>query len=627
MPNASQSKINEVDQTFSPATVPVAISALIGNFKRGPINDPFTIITGGFTQFTKIFGGLVPGSDDAVIAQRALNRGSQLRVVNVRHYTNPGDKATLTAVVATPATGKSVSLSAVLIVANTFNVVINGTTISQIFSVSSDNTFNLLVALIQQSAALNGVVSKAAYLGGNLLLITPATGIVLVVTSTVTGGASQAAATVASVNAIKNSTGTTLFSLAPKYAGQDYNNLQYDILPASNGNANYFNLAIEHLLEPTLNETYQNLIIIGQPTVSASGYLQKVINGSQLVNVTYNDLSGLAGQVRPVNTYIKLDTGTDGGAVTDSDIVGDSGAKTGVYSLDPYDDFISMASANSNSVAVIQGLAAYVTNRQDCRFFAHIDNSYVTEAQVAAFRDSTLVDSSYVGFFAGGILIVDTFTQQIRGISEIGDVLGAAAYSAATFGLWYSFAGKRRGIITNALGVVNNFGLNSNYAGRNLLANHQICLAINKGGVLQLSGNFTAQLDNSTLSFMNVRGMLLYLKRILGPIYDSYIEEPNDPTTWLLIYQEVKPVLTKLQSQRAIVAGDEGWSYQGDQFVTDPAKCVINDPTDVQNGIYLVQLYVKDVVSLQLIQVNIILTDSGVSFEDVLSPIGSSSNQ
>lgn len=620
MPNASRTVLDEIDQSFSPADVPVGISAVIGVFKRGPVNDPSTIVS-GWPQFSKIFGGLVQGQDDSMIAKRALERGSQLRVVGIRHYTNPGDTATLSAVKSSPSTGKSVSLSTALIVANTLTITINATPVAQVFTGTSDNTINLLVAKINQQFV--GIVAGAWYLGGNKILIVPATGVALVVTSAVTGGAGQAVVTVGSVSTFAIPAGGTAFSLTPKYPGQDYNNLLIAVLPASNGNANYFDVSIVHLVESNLNESYKNLTIIGTPTAPNSNYLQDIANGSQLVDVVYADLSAAAAPVRPVNTYLKYDTGSDGGAVNDADIAGDSGAKTGVFALDPYDDFRQLASVNSDSVAVIQALAAYTDNRQDCVAFHHIDNSYTTEAAVAAFRDSTLVDSSYSAFYAGGVTITDPFTNQDRDISEIGDVLGAAAYSDAKFGAWYSFAGPRRGTILNALGVVNNFGLNSNYAGRNLLANHQVNLAINKSGKLQISGNFTAQLDNSTLSFLNVRRMLLYLKAILAPIYDSYIEEPNDPTSWLSMYNEVKPVLQKLKTQRGI----QDYSYQGDQFVTNIDQAVINDPTDVENGKYLANLFVIATVSLQQIQVNIILTDSGVSFEEVLSSVGSSNNQ
>lgn len=623
MPNASQTTINEVDETQQPIDVPVGISSILGVFKRGPINNP-NVIVSGWPQFVKIFGGLVQGSDDALLAQRALSRGSQLRVVNIRHYTNPGNTATLTAILSTPATTKSVQYNGPLVAANLLTITINGVVITQLFSNTSDNTFALLVKLINQSAALAGIISGAWYMGGNQIVITPATAVVLVVTSAVTLGVSQAVAAIASVTTFSNPAGVALFSLVPLNPGADPNNLQVQIAPASNGNANYFDINITHLIEPALNENYPNVTIVGSPNAANSNYLQAITNGSSLFKPVYNDISGQAAPIRPVNTYIKYDTGTDGGAVVDADFIGDSSAKTGVYALDPYDDFFQFAVVNAlaSDISVIEALSSYSDNRKDCVHFAHIDNSYTPESSVTAFRDSTLVDSSYTGFFTGGIQITDAFTGATRGISEIGDVLGIAAYSQSTFGAWYSFAGKKRGTILNALGVVNNFGLASNYAGRNLLANHQVNCVITKNGVSQLSGNFTAQLDQSTLSFMNVRMTLLYLKRLLGPIYDSYIEEPNDPVTWLQIYNEVKPQLKTLKTKRAIF----DFQYQGDQFVTDPSQCTVNDPDDIDEGNYTVNLFVKDIVSLQWIAINVILTPSGVSFEDNLSQIGDSTN-
>lgn len=626
MPNASKTSFNEIDQTFSPADVPVDVSAVMGSFKRGPVNDP-SVIMSSWPNFSKLFGGLSQTSDDALIVKRALERGSQLRVVNIRHYTDITNTGSLTAVKATPASVKQVGLNVSLITGNTIQVTINTIAISQLFATSSDNTFALLVIKIQQSAALAGIVLTVQYMGGNRMLITPTTGTTLTVACTVTGGASQATPTTSSVVSFVGSTGAALFTLVPKYPGADYNNLQCYVQNASNGNANYWDLVIDHITESSLlKETYKNIQIVGSPTISQSAYLQEVTNKSGLMDVTYLDLSAIAAPIRPVNNILKYDTGTDGGAVVDTDFIGDSGAKTGVFALDPFDDFFRFASVNSNSVPVIQALAAYANNRQDTSFYAHIPNSNTTEAACAAFRDSTLVDSSFVAFFCGGIAVTDPFTSLERAVSEIGDILGAAAYSAAKFGPWYSFAGPKRGTIVNSLGIVNNFGLNSNYNNRNLLANHQVCIAGNKSNKNQIMGNFTAQLKKSQLSFLSVRNMLLYLKKQLAPIYDSYIEEPNDPTSWLEMYKKAKVVLKGLQAKRAIQKGNEGWSYQGDQFATDPSQYKVNSPSDVDAGKYVVNLFVKSIVSLQDIEINIILTDSGVSFEDNLSSIGTSAN-
>lgn len=618
MPNAAKTSINEVDQTFSANDIALGISALQGTFKRGPINDPSTVCQ-SWAQFQKIFGGFVAGVDDPILAKRAFERGTTLRINNVRHYTDPTNKASLSATKAIKVTSKLNTLSAVLVTLNVYTITINGTPVAQAFLTSSDNTQNLLAAKIIQT--LPGVVAKAVYLGGGKLIIVPATGITLTVTGVVTLGASQATDTVTSVLTFSNATPIAMFDFVPKFQGADYNNLVVDIGAASSGDANSFDVNFSHLLEPTLNESYKNIKIPGNPSVANSSYLQAIVNGSTLFDVIYLDLSGTTGQQRPVNTSVKYDTGSDGGAIVDADHVGDSGAKTGLYALDGYGDMIEMAYCGESAV-VHQAAILYVENRKDMVYYGHLSNTYVNETQLAAAKDALLIDSTYGALYAGGLIIVDPVTSQDRNISEIGDILGASGYCNARFGPWKSFAGVNRGLIFNAKGVVNNFGLDSQYGPRNLLANHEINIVGNVDGKIQIMGGFTTQLASSTLSFLSVRKMLIYLKKKLSPILKRYIEEPDDIPTWKQLYGEVVPVFEYIKTRRGIY----DYSWQGDQFAPNITKLLINNSADLALGKYKVKAFVKPIVGIQDISIDIILTPSGVSFEDNLSQLIAGSN-
>jgi hypothetical protein len=617
MPQADRTNLNEVDETFAPIPVTTGISGVIGKFKGGPINSAGTLVT-SYAGFQKIFGGLQDNQDDAFLVKRCLERGSALRIVNVGHYTDITDASTLVAVKATPANVKTVALNGVLVTGNTITVTINSTPVAQLFTTNSDNTLKLLVTkIIQQVPA---VVNRAAFMGSNTILLTPQTGITLTVTAAVTGGASQATATVGTVTTINDGAGHTLATLTMKYYGPFYNDVEVQILPASNGSSSYFDLWINFLSDETRTEKYTNLIIGANTTAANATFLQDIINKSQLINVTYSDLSALSGQLRPVNTYLKYDGGSDGGAIVDTDLIGDASTKTGLFAFDGYDDMFQIAHIGINAdehAAVAQAGQAYVESRQDLCYFLHIDNANITESEVTAAKDALLLDSTYVAIFCGGVIVLDPRTGLNKSISELGDVLGTAAYSQAQFGPWWSFAGRSRGTILNALGVVNNFGLDSNLTGRQLLASHQICMIANNKGKMYVRGNFTGQLANSQRSYLNVRMMLIYLKKALLPLVENYIEEPNDPISWKSMYQSVAPTLKNLVTKRAIY----DWDWQGDQFITDVSKCVINDPNQVGQGVYKAKLFVKAIVSMQQIQVDITLTDSGVSFEDNLNTV------
>lgn len=614
MPNASQIVLTEIDQTFAPASVSLGISGLKGKFKRGPINDP-SVIMNSWSQFLKVFGGFVSGKDDAIIAKRAFSRGTSLRIVNVGHYTDITNASTLDAVKATPATGRLLTGAGPLVTLNVVTVTLTGSvTVVQNFTTDSDTTWNLLVKAIV--AQYPNLVARATYLGNNKIMLTPTTGTALTATAVVTAGAGQIVITSTAINTIQTSAAVPVFTLVMKYPGLDYNNILATIGSASNGDANSFDLSIEHLLEPSLNEIYRNLKIVGNPNVANSSYLADVIAGSQLVNVTYLDLSGTSGQQRPINSALKYDTGTDGGAIVDTDMVGSSTSKTGFYAFDGYGDMFEIGTV-SNSTTVIAAGVNYAESRKDLVFYGHLNNNLLTASAITAAKDALLLDSTYGALFIGGLTIVDPITGLPRNISAIGDILGASGYSNAKFGPWMSFAGTNRGLIYDALGVVNNFALDSQFADRNLLANHQINIVGNVDGELQIMGNFTTKLSNSQLSYLSIRKMIIYIKKTLSPILKTFIEEPNDTKTWKNIYQTCKPFLETLKAKRAIYDYD----WQGDQYAPSITKLTINNNTDVDNGKYLVKLFVKAINSLQYIEVDITLTKSSVSFEDNLSTL------
>jgi len=175
MPQASQVILNEIDLTFAPSNVILGVSGLVGKFKRGPINDPSTIMN-SWAQFQKLFGGFVTGVDDAVIARRAFNRGTSLRVVNLGHYTDITNIATLDATKAINATTVILTANGPLITGNTITVTINTTnTVPQVFTLNDTNTWQLLAAKIV--TLFPNLVQRAIYMGAEKIILVPQTGI------------------------------------------------------------------------------------------------------------------------------------------------------------------------------------------------------------------------------------------------------------------------------------------------------------------------------------------------------------------------------------------------------------------------------------------------------------------
>lgn len=616
MPNSPSAQINEVDLTFAPNSPALGITLLIGSCLRGPIGKPNQIFT-SWEAFRKVHGGLVAGNNFPTGVKRALERGSAVRICNIKHYTDV-TAGTLSGVKASAASSSLISLSTALIAGVTLSITVNSTTKTQLFSVSHENTLALICA---QLKTLTGVVEDAFSLLNNSLIIIPKAGVTLTTTSSATGTGAPTV-TVATEATLEDSSNNALFSFAPKYVGAAYNNLIIRIGAATNGDANAFSIYFDNLTEPDLSEKYENLKIIGTPTVLASTYLSKIVSDSQYFDVTYNDLSAIvSSQIVPRRFAIRYQSGTDGGSIVDSDYIGDSASKTGLYSADQYNDCSQIATPEVSSVAVLQAGSAYAAARKDLQYFGYLGN-FTTESALVTARDNTLIDTKYCQLYAQSITILNPLDSATDlDISPLYDVCGAADYNDGKFYPWFSFAGTTRGIIYNVKGVTNNFVTAGNSTNLNMIAQRQVNI-IGNDGTIAILGNFTAQKDYSQYSFGNVTRFVIYLKKAIGPYIKTYIEEPCDIPTFKAMYLGVKPTLNGYANKRAL-HGEEniGWRWMGDQFARDINDLKINNATDVGLGKYRVRLFLKVVVAMQEIALDIILTPSGVSFEDALNVV------
>jgi len=406
----------------------------------------------------------------------------------------------------------------------------------------------------------------------------------------------------ATAKTINNADGSPvgLFTAQPKYHGADYNNIKIQITDPSNGDTtNYWNMNITHDLEPDLNETYLNLGKFVDGIASLQTVLDEVKSMSRLMDFTYLDTT--AGVLmRPVVLA----------AVNFSGGVNPSGHAAGDYTsaltkFNNIDDCLILAIPEMSTTAINQAGATYAASRGDLVFFAHLANTLITKATILAERVAVGNNSPYWAVFAGGIRARQERTLIEKAISEMGDVLGIAAYVHNNFGPWYSLAGWNRGQVPDTLGVVTNFGTPASFSDLNELANGQINMLVVKNGITQLSGNFSGQYASDQMKFLSVVFFTIYAKRTMKPILEQYLEEPNDPITFKKIYYHLKPLLDNWASPdfRAIYK----YEYYGDQDANTIDELQVNNAVDVQNGKYKINLKLWPIPSMQELTFNLML--------------------
>lgn len=225
--------------------------------------------------------------------------------------------------------------------------------------------------------------------------------------------------------------------------------------------------------------------------------------------------------------------------------------------------------------------------------------------------------SQYVAYFGGGWKYYNN-EGELQLCDTLGTIVGLGDASAKNYGPWYQFSGQNRGIVTNAKGIViPNYGSIGNYESLDKLAKESINVSVIKdtrlyGKQPMLWHNFTSidvtSADTSE-KFLGVERLILYLKKTLRPILDSFLEEPNTFSTWQRIYYTVKPILDDLVTNNALTE----YSWNGDQDATSYDNLVVNTESDVRLGKYKVQLVFKEVVGMQEITVDLIIDKSSSS--------------
>ena len=234
--------------------------------------------------------------------------------------------------------------------------------------------------------------------------------------------------------------------------------------------------------------------------------------------------------------------------------------------------------------------------------------------QAAAQLQTAIGNSKWISYFAGGLKYANSLGLP-QNSDVLGTVLGLADTSATGYGYNYSFAGVNRGIVNDAAGpAVANFGSPARANDLEKLANNYVNIFVVKdtpsfGKRTLLWHNFTSQIKNDSFRFIGNTGLILNIKKTLRPILESYIEEPNIWNTWADIYARVKPIISNWVDNNALT--DPVW--QGDQNASSWKDLKVNTEEDVRQGKYHIVFSFKDIVSMQQVNVDVVLEKASKS--------------
>lgn len=611
MSGAAKVNFNVHNLTDTVVNAADGVDFIQGLSVRGPFGKPDEIFT-NWPAFVRVYGGLHPELETPRLIKRILEKGGSVRFSRVTSYDE---------------TGKPTPKVATLIPTLELNITglenANGT----ILKLDIKNTDTQVIVVTEQINLVDGELENlnkiittientqlgTAYIADDddskNIIVRFYTGDLTLDISKASGDAEVI---------IHKQNKELPFGIGLKYGGTDGNNMVVTITQGSNGQPNSYNLQVTHISDPLVSETYTNITIPNEAYTQegyVANYLKEIITNSIYINVEYFDLVGTVPIILDEPLILRFEGGTDSETIKAKDFIGTTELGNGLFAFDGYDDSYYLTSFDLDKLEeeeielVLVAGSSYSKMRQDIIYCIYLTGE--TKVRLLTQRGALNIDNKFTMFVGAGLTTRDLDTGELITLNPLADILAGANRSDAQFGPWYSFAGPNRGIITDVLGVNVNFGTPAKQKDLDELANKGINMVINKSGSVKLWGNFSGQVAYNQERFINIVKLVIFIKKSLRPTLETFLEEPNDFSTWKRMYYVVKPFLDSLVTRRALYT----YEWLGDQDAKSINDLVINTPTDVQNGKYKVRLNIKAINSIQEITVDIVLTPAGLDFE------------
>ena len=268
------------------------------------------------------------------------------------------------------------------------------------------------------------------------------------------------------------------------------------------------------------------------------------------------------------------------------------------YLLDAVED-------RGDSLAIIDIQKVYTPDTANAES-AQARNSFTVKQAVDSLLDRN-INSSYGATYYPWVLISDTVSGRSLWAPPSVVALGAFSNTDKIAAPWFAPAGFARGGLSDGGGGVPVLDVSKRLtsAERDSLyeANINPIAKFPAEGIV-IFGQKTLQQTASALDRINVRRLLIFLKREISFIASRLLFAPNAQDTWTRFIQQATPILSDVQSQFGI----EDFRLILDESTTTPDL--------IDRNIIYAKLLVKPTRAAEFFAIDFVVTNSGASFED-----------
>ena len=236
-------------------------------------------------------------------------------------------------------------------------------------------------------------------------------------------------------------------------------------------------------------------------------------------------------------------------------------------------------------------------NRGDSVYVMDLGNYAASASQVIATANT--VDSSYGAAYYPWVQTLDPATKQYVNVPASVMIPGVYAYNDSVAEPWFAPAGISRGGLSTVIRAASKL---SQGVRDSLYVGKVNPLATFPGQGVVVYGNKTLQTKASALDRINVRRLMIALKRYIGQIANGLIFEQNNASTRNSFLAQVNPYLESVQQRYGVYAF---------KVVMDDA---INNAAVIDRNELVGQIYLQPTRTAEFIYLNFTLTPTGAVF-------------
>jgi phage tail sheath protein FI len=265
---------------------------------------------------------------------------------------------------------------------------------------------------------------------------------------------------------------------------------------------------------------------------------------------------------------------------------------------------VDMCEARGDALAIIDLKGGFIPPEQST---VSADGRKGSVDAVVNTLKTNVINSSYGAAYYPYVQIRDLTNGQTVTVPPSVPAIGALSYSQKVSELWFAPAGFTRGGLSAGRAGLPVIGVKDRLTSRDrdkLYENRINPIAQFPAEGIVIFGQKTLQIQGSALDRINVRRLMIFLKREISRFAATILFDQNVRVTWNRFRGQVEPFLRGVQA---------GLGITDFKMVLDETTTT---PDLVDRNILYAKIYIKPARAIEFIAVDFILTDSGAAFED-----------